>query len=210
MISKCRFTNGVVRPTEISDERLLAAADHILLTEGPAAFTLARAATEAGVSAATYVKRFGSKDALYLRLSERWISSIDNDLVRAAAPYDSPLARFRATALHSYYDLDNPDTASKQLATLAIDLQRDDMRPLLHVGWGHVRRHLALHAADAITVGELLGCPPPKQLARIVMGAMEGGCLAWSVHPEGSLVERLAADLDALLSSWTTTEGSTS
>lgn len=194
----------MARPTETDDEHLLAAADRILLTEGPSVFTLAKAGAEAGVSAATYVKRFGTKDALYLRLSQRWVGSIDEHLVRAAEPYASPLARFRATALHSYHALDHPETASKQLASLAIDLQRDDMRALLHAGWGHVRRHLARHGTDAIEAGELVGCPPPEQLARIVKGAMEGGCLAWSVHPEGSLVARLADDLDALLSSWTT------
>ena len=187
---------------QTDDEHLLAAADRILLTEGPAAFTLAKAAAEAGVSAATYIKRFGSKDALYLRLSQRWVGSIDDHLARAAAPYDSPLARFRAVALHSYHDLDHPETASKQLATLAIDLQRDDMRELLDVGWRHVRRHLAVHATAAIAAGELVGAPEPEQLARIVMGAMEGGGLAWSVAPEGSLVERLGSDLDALLSGW--------
>ena len=36
------------------------------------------------------------------------------------------------------------------------------------------------------------------------MAAMEGGCLAWSVYPDGSLIRRLAADLDALLSGWAT------
>ncbi|MDN5853879.1 MAG: TetR/AcrR family transcriptional regulator [Actinomycetia bacterium] len=193
----------MARPTETDDEHLLAAADRILLKDGPAGFTLAKVAAEAGVSAATYVKRFGSKDALYLRLSQRWAGSIDEHLVLAATPHDSPLARFRAVALHSYYDLDHPETAPKQLAALAIDLQRDDMRDLLHAGWSRVRTHLAAHAADAIGAGELVDAPEPEQLARIVMGAMEGGGLAWSVHPQGSLVARLADDLEALLSGWT-------
>jgi hypothetical protein len=35
---------------------------------------------------------------------------------------------------------------------------------------------------------------------------MEGGCLAWSVHPEGSLIDRLAGDLDAVLDAWTPKE----
>jgi AcrR family transcriptional regulator len=193
----------VARPVETSDDELLDAADQVLTSEGPAAFTLAKAAEAAGVSAATLVKRFGSKDRLFLRLSQRWVASLDVDLDGAAAPYLSPLARLRAVALHNYHDLDHPDTASMQLAALAVDLQRDDMRRLLHVGWRKVRRHLARHAADAVAASELSGSPPPQQLARIVMEAMEGGCLAWSVHPEGSLVGRLGDDLDALLAQWT-------
>jgi len=193
----------VSRPIETDDDTLLDAADRVLMTEGPSAFTLAKAANAAGVSAATLIKRFGSKDRLFLRLSQRWVASLDPLLKEAAAAYSSPLARLRAVALHNYCDLDHPETAAKQLAALAIDLQDDELRGWLHVGWGHLRRHLTRHAADAVAAGELAGCPPPQQLARIIVGAMEGGCLTWSVHPEGSLVARLADDLDALLGGWT-------
>jgi len=193
----------MARPTETTDEELLAAADRVLMSQGPAGFTLAKAAERAGVSAATLVKRFGSKETLFLRLSQRWVASLEAQLSDRAAGQASPLARLRAVALHNYYDLDNPATASKQLAALAVDLQHDEMRELLHIGWGHVRRHLRRHAADAIARGELIGCPPPEQLARIILALMEGGCLAWSVHPEGSLIVRLAADLDTILDAWT-------
>jgi AcrR family transcriptional regulator len=196
----------VARPIGTPDDALLDAADRVLMTEGPSGFTLAKAAAAAGVSAATYVKRFGSKERLFLRLSQRWAASLDGGLAEATRGVDSPLRRLRVVALYNYHDLDKPLTASKQLAALAIDLQNDEMRGLLHVGWGHVRGHLERHAAAAIAAGELAGAPPPAQLARIVMAAMEGGCLAWSVHPEGSLIRRLAADLDALLSGWITPE----
>lgn len=192
----------MARPIETADEHLLAAADQVLMTEGPSAFTLAKAAECAGVSAATLIKRFGSKQALFLRLSQRWFESLDGFLREQAAAHASPLARFRAVALASYHDLDNPATASNQLATLAVDLQDDEMRGLLDAGWGVVRRHLEQHAADALSLGELAGCPRPDQLARIVFTAMEGGCLSWSVRPEGSLVVRLSDDLDALLAAW--------
>lgn len=198
---------AMARPIETDDDALLDAAGRVLMKEGPTAFTLAKAANVAGVSAATLIKRFGSKERLFLRLSQRWVASLDPLLEEAAATYASPLERLRAVALHSYHDLDNQDTASNQLAALAIDLQNDEMRGLLHVGWGHVRRHLARHAAAAVAAGELAGCPPPKQLARIIVGAMEGGCLLWSVHPKGSLVARLGDDLDALLEGWTTGTG---
>jgi AcrR family transcriptional regulator len=194
----------VVRPIETSDDALLDAADVVLMREGPSAFTLAKAADAAGVSAATLIKRFGSKDRLFLRLSQRWVAGLDPLLAEAAAAHASPLERLRAVALHNYHDLDHPDTASNQLAALAIDLQNDEMRGWLHVGWGHVQRHLAKHIAAAVATGELVGCPPPQQFARIIVGAMEGGCLVWSVHPKGSLITRLAADLDALLQPWTT------
>lgn len=193
----------MARPIETGDEELLAAADRVLLSEGPSAFTLAKAASAAGVSAATFIKRFGSKERMFVRLSDRWIESLDRDLIGRAEPLASPLDRLRAVALHNYHDLDHPATAHNQIAALAVDLQSAELRQRLHVGWGHVRRHLARHAQAAIDTGELVRCPPPPQLARIVAGAMEGGCIAWSVHPEGSLIDRLSEDLSALLSGWT-------
>jgi AcrR family transcriptional regulator len=192
----------VARPIGTPDDALLDAADRVLMTEGPSGFTLAKAAAFAGVSAATFVKRFGSKERLFLRLSQRWADSLDRGLAEATRGVDSPLQRLRVAALYNYHDLDNPETAAKQLAALAIDLQNDEMRGWLHVGWGHVRHHLERHTAAAVAAGELAGAPPPAQLARILMATMEGGCLVWSVHPDGSLIRRLAADLDALLSGW--------
>lgn len=192
----------MARPIETADDDLLDAADRVLMTIGPAAFTLARAAEAAGVSAATLVKRFGSKDRLFTRLSERWAQSLDRELSAAAEPHSSPVSRLRAVALHDYRDLDRAATAHNQIAALAVDLQDDQRRRLLSDGWERVRSHLARHASDAISAGELVGCPPPAQLARIVHGAMEGGCIAWSVRPEGSLIERLSDDLGALLAPW--------
>ncbi len=197
----------MARPIGTTDDELLDAADRVLMTEGPSSFTLGKAAQAAGVSAATYIKRFGSKERLFLRLSQRWVASLDDELTQAVQGVTSPLQRLRITALHNYHDLDNPVTASKQLAALAIDLQNDEMRGWLHVGWGHVRRHLQRHARECVAAGELVGAPPAAQLARIVMTAMEGGCLVWSVHPEGSLVARLSSDLDALLSGWRRDDG---
>lgn len=194
----------MARPRETTDEHLLVAASHVLMTEGPGAFTLAKAAARAGVSAPTLVKRFGSKQAIFTRLSQRWVDRLPDELAAAATPHDDPLARLRATALHSYHDLDHPDHAAMQLAALAVDLQDSHLRDLLHQGWGHVRHHVARHAADAMASGALKPTTPPNSLARVVTAAMEGGCLAWSVHPKGSLVDRLAADLDLLLDPWTT------
>lgn len=194
----------MARPIETRDDELLDAAGRVLMARGPSDFTLARAAAEAGVSAATLVKRFGSKDALFLRLSGRWVDTLDAALTMRAAPHDSPLARLRAVALHSYHDLDHAETASNQLAALATDLQHAAMRDLLHEGWSRARQHVARHATAAVLAGELVDCPPPKQLARIIVAAMEGGALTWSVHPEGSLVSRLGRDLDAVLGPWKT------
>ncbi|NHA69798.1 TetR/AcrR family transcriptional regulator [Phycicoccus flavus] len=193
----------MARPRTVTDEQLLDAAARVLMAGGPDRFTLAAAAAEAGVSAATFVGRFGSKEAIPLLLSRRWVAGLDAELAGCVAGTESPLQRLREVALQSYRDLDHPDTAANQLAVLAVDLQRADLRELLDSGWGIVRRHLARHAAAATTAGELHGAPAPERLARVVAAAMEGGCLSWSVRPDGPLVDRLAADLDTILDPYT-------
>jgi AcrR family transcriptional regulator len=196
----------MARPVETGDDAMLDAAGRALSLYGPSAFTLAKAGEQAEVAAATLVKRFGSKRAPFLRLSQRWVATLQGDLAATEAGAGSPLERVRAVALHNYHDLDNPATAARQLSALAVDLQDDELRELLHRGWSIVRTHLEHQLTEAMAAGELAGCPPPDQLARILLTAMEGGCLSWSVHPHGSLIARLAADLDALLAAWTTPE----
>ena len=195
----------MARPVETSDETLLAAAARVLNALGPDRFTLARVAEDAGVSAATLVKRFGSKDALYSRMSQRWVDRLGDQLT-AAARGDSPLERLRAVALYGYRDLADPAQAHHQLAALAVDLQRAELRDLLHQGWATVRAHLQRHLEDAMAADHLRGAPAPERLARILHAALEGGCVAWSVCPDGALIDRLAEDLDAILAPWTTTE----
>jgi AcrR family transcriptional regulator len=64
----------MARPHGIADEQLLAAAQELLYEVGPAAFTLEKSASRAGVSAATLIKRFGSKRQLLLALNRRWVA----------------------------------------------------------------------------------------------------------------------------------------
>lgn len=195
----------MARPRVIDDERLLAAAEDLLYETGPAAFTLQRVAERAGVSAATLIKRFGSKQQLFLALNRRWVDSITPGLDAAQAGCRTPLARLRAAALWGFDDLDSPANTANQLATLALDLQDGAMRELLAQGWLVLERHLTELAAAAIDAGELSGGHPAEQVARILLATCEGTRITWCVRPVGSLVARAQADIDAVLAALATT-----
>ena len=80
------------RPRTVPDEQILTAAQRAMSRLGPARLTLAEVATEAGLSAATLVQRFGSKRGLMLAL---WASAVDGidacfAMIRLDCP--SPLA----------------------------------------------------------------------------------------------------------------------
>ena len=189
----------MARPRVIDDERLLAAAQEMLYEIGPAAFTLQRVAERAGVSAATLIKRFGSKQQLFLALNRRWVDSIIPGLEAAQAGCRTPLARLRAAALWGFDDLDSPANTANQLATLALDLQDDAMRDLLAEGWLIFEHHLTELADAAIEAGELSRDRPAAQIARILLATCEGTRITWCVRPVGSLVARARADVDAVL-----------
>jgi AcrR family transcriptional regulator len=192
----------MARPRGIPDEELLAAAQSLLFEVGPAGFTLEKSAARAGVSAATLIKRFGSKRQLLLALNRRWVASIEPAMSAAAEGGDTSVRRLRNGTLWGYADLDSPANAATQLATLALDLQDDPMRELLAEGWRMIADQLTRLAQEAIDAGELSGRPPAAQVARILLATAEGTCLAWSLAPSGSLVARLEADIDAILASW--------
>jgi AcrR family transcriptional regulator len=189
----------MARPRVIDDERLLAAAQQVLFEVGPATFTLQRAADRAQVSAATLIKRFGSKQELFRALDRRWVASIEPGLTAAAAGAGTPLDRLRAAALWGFDDLDSPANTANELATLALDLQDDEMRELLAQGWRIMADQLTALAADAIAAGELDGRYSAEQVARILLATAEGTRITWCVRPVGSLVARAEADLTTLL-----------
>jgi AcrR family transcriptional regulator len=192
----------MARPRGISDEDLLAAAQGLLYEVGPAAFTLEKAAARAGASAATLIKRFGSKRQLLLALNRRWVASIGPGITAAAEGQPTALGRLRAAALWGYEDLDSPAHAITQLTALALDFQDEHMRALLVEGWEAIEDHLTRLAQEAIEAGELSGRPCAAQVARILRAAGDGTSVGWSVAPRGSLMERLEADIDAILTSW--------
>ena len=169
----------MARPRSITDERLLGALGTVIGTRGPG-FTLADVAAEAGVSVGTVAQRFGSKHGLLKALSQ-WTAQQVRDQVRAAPDV-------RSAVLAVYRDLDDPATAANNLGQLATDLADPELRALLG------RFHAILEAELAV-----LASP---RLARILSALASGTALAWSVAPRGSLLDRLAEDVDAVLEGW--------
>lgn len=190
----------MARPRVADDEQLLSAAQAVLYELGPAEFTLERAAARGGVSAATLIKRFGSKRQLFLALNRRWVDSIGPGLAAATAGRQTPLARLRAAATFGFGDLDSPPDTANQLATLALDLQDAMMQELLAEGWRIVTDRLTELAREAIEAGELPGDVPAEQVARILFAAAEGIRLTWCVRPSGSLVAQAETDLGTIIS----------
>jgi AcrR family transcriptional regulator len=175
----------VARPRTITDERLLDALSQVITRVGPG-FTIADVAASAGVSVGTVAQRFGSKQGLLKAFSQAAIAGIA-DQVRAAASV-------REAILAVYADLDDPQTAPHNLAQLANEMVDPELRALL----GDFYATLAAELKPLLL--DVPGAPP--HAARLLVSLANGTAIDWSIRPSGRLVDRLAADIDAVLSGW--------
>lgn len=192
----------MVRPRTYSDDALLQAAHHAILDLGDRA-TLSDIGKRAGVTPAALTKRFGSKHGLLVQLSRRWVTGIDAELAAAEASVADPVEKILSVATSGAGELDRPEQVGTQLSGLADDLRDPELRELLSEGWGKLRQRLEELFATAADQGHLLGAPPPRQAARILLSLVQGGSLYWSLNPQGSLVTEIRSDVRALLINWT-------
>lgn len=82
------------------DERVMAAALHVLAERGTALATMDDVAAQSGVSRATLFRRYGSKDGLFEQIMRREFGRILTDVAQrfaaAADPYERTLGAFSA------------------------------------------------------------------------------------------------------------------
>src|SRR5262245_26066604 len=185
------------RPRATSNAEILAATHRAVSRLGPVKLTLAEVAVEAGISPATLVQRFGSKRGLLLAFASQGSSEIDTMAsIRAANP--SPLAALRAVADCMTGMAPSPEILANHLAFLQIDLVDPDFHQL---ALRHARAtHADLKAMldEAVKARELEPCDTTR-LALAVSGMMSGSLLQWAIDRDGSVRERMQADLDTLL-----------
>lgn len=191
----------MARPRSIEDEDLLSCAAEVLAQVGPSQFTLARAAARAGVAPATYIKRFGTKQGLFVALSRQWVQTVGPGM-DAAASTTTGVDRIRAAAMWGVAEMDVPEHTANMLATLALDLQHPPMTALLDEGWATWRARIRALVRDALAAGALPHAPAPPVAAQMLFALVEGTRIAWCVRPQGSLQRRVRRLIDELIGTW--------
>jgi AcrR family transcriptional regulator len=180
----------MARPRTVSDEAILDAANDVMQRLGPEAVTFAAVGARAGLSPATLVQRYGSKDALVRAALLRAWDQLDalTEAGDIAASLDSDGAVELLVGLSDYGDHD-------QFAE-GLLLLREDMRdPLLRARgerWG---------MALALALGRRLTPDPARQLllGRLMASQWQGSLLWWGFSRHGSVADFVAAELRAWL-----------
>ncbi len=165
-------------------------------------FTLAQVAQEAGVATATVAERFGSKQALLETMLTAENAGLADRMWAAVAGAGGPVEALRTAALVGAEDVSAAATAVNHLAQFGADLAD----PVLRAGFAAqrdlVQGVLAELAADAVAAGELPGAPSAEVIARVLAALVHGAQVDWAMRPDGSLIDRLDADVNAVLAGW--------
>jgi AcrR family transcriptional regulator len=182
----------------LPDAAVLAAAGRVFGRVGPARFTLADVAREAGLAPATLVQRFGSKRALMLAFAEHAASLARQPFEQARTQVAEPLGALRTALSIASRSTKGRRELTHSLAFLLEDLADEELR-------AHAARHARWTEAS---IRELLDCAVERgelashdtaRLARALQAAWNGALIQWAIRGRGSLASWISAVVDTLL-----------
>jgi AcrR family transcriptional regulator len=186
------------RKKVLPDSAVLTAAGRVFGRVGPARFTLADVAREAGLAPATLLQRFGSKRALMLAFAEHAANLARQPFEQARLRVDEPLGALRSALLIASRATKSRQELTHSLAFLLEDLVDEELR-------AHAARHARWTEASirelldsAVELGQLSASDTPR-LARAVQAAWNGALIQWAIRGSGSLGAWIAAVVDTLL-----------
>lgn len=186
------------RPRTVDDAAILMACQRVMQRVGPARFTLALVAKEAGLAPATIVQRFGSKRELIRTLASGARGQGAIYVAELRTRFASPLVVLREFLLCWAQMASTPKEMANHLAYLQMDLTDPVLlRNLVELSAENLELTTALlreaHEAGELVVKDAAG------LSRALNAAVSGGLLAWATFREGTAREWLERDLDVLL-----------
>lgn len=177
----------MARPRKISDVDVVEAVAALLARDGPAALTFAAASDATGLSPATLVQRYGSRDAM-LQAALLWMWD-QLDLETAAADATQPLDPEGAIALlvRLSAGYGAGDDAGQGLLLL-----REDYRdPVLR------ERGVAWQRALSTALGRRLSADAAEQerLGKLLAAQWQGAVVWWGFSRDGTLRSYLRREL---------------
>jgi AcrR family transcriptional regulator len=185
------------RPRTISDEAILDAVLALAHRVGPARVTIATAAAEAGLSAATLVQRFGTKRQLLLAADKRGIDLWVGAVNRSTAA--SPIARVIEGLVLAVDPDATPELMANSVAMLQLDLADPDFHAETLRGARAVRAGIAHNLNAALAAGELDPGTDVATLATLVETTYHGAMIGWAIHRENTLARWMREQIEAVL-----------
>lgn len=174
------------RPRLRSDDEVLDAVGRVVCQRGPGRLTLADVGEAVGLSAATLVQRFGSRQKLLLAFAEREAVRVGPRFARAREASKGALGALRRALALGWEGMDDRVAVANSLAFFLEDLRDEGLRAAARA----VAVRLEVEVTRLLDEAVAEGCLPAQdtaRLARTVLAAHEGAVLAWALRGEGPL-----------------------
>jgi AcrR family transcriptional regulator len=194
----------VARPRKASDEQIFEAAFRVMQRRGPADWTLADIAADAGLTAGALVQRFGSKHRLLVALIARFAEGVPEMYAALRRQHRAPLAALRAYAAQVACMAPTPAALAHHLDYLRLDLTDPEMHPHFRRQAEAGREFIAAALRDAQAAGALVAGVNVARLARLVETVITGALFTWATYRQGSAEAWMRRSLDELLEPFVT------
>jgi len=189
------------RPRTVDDDKVFEACHRVMQRTGPAKFTLALVAKESGLSPATLVQRYGSKQKLLHAMAQSGSGLGSHIVAQFRSQYASPLRVAREFLLCFAEMASTPKEMANHLAWLQMDLTD----PVMHRHFLELTQEnqgiVAELLDEAVAAGELV--PNDTQaMARVLNALVTGGLFAWATFRHGTARAWLEQDLELVLGAY--------
>ncbi len=188
------------RPRRLSDSAILEAGIQVVSRTGPERFTLADVGEAVGLSAATLVQRFGTKQAMLLAMFDQSVTLIDDRFAESVKSNESPLDALYFAAVERYKAIEAPETMSNRLAFLLLGLREPAFYARACESTLKAVAGYTVLLDNALTAGELAeGYVETQQMAETIHAMTLGSLMMWSIVRDGTRAAHIKKNLDALL-----------
>ena len=187
------------RPRKVSDEQVYEAAIRVMSRVGPADFTLAAIAEEAGVTPGALVQRFGSRQELLRTMASGLGADMRAFFRDTRAKEPGAVATIRIYAACMADMAKTPAALLRNFAYLQDDLTDPELRARLVDQSKVVRAELAKLVREAIELRELRKDTDVAPLVANIEALVSGALLTWAFHRKGSARGWLLEHIDALI-----------
>ena len=187
----------------VTNEQIFVSASRTLARVGPLRVTLNDVASDLGISAATLVKRFGSKHGLLVAVNEYEASKVEEFFTEIVATHESPLGALYAFIAALSSDVSSPAEMANHVAFLHLDLSDDALHYHAVRFARSMRTGIASLLERAVERGELIECDVDG-LARAVQTTYNGALIMWAINGEGGLAEWVRREVAFLLDPFVT------
>ena len=187
------------RPRKVSDEQIFSAAQRVMGQLGPAQWTLADIAREAGITAAAVLHRFGSKRDLLLAMMDGMEAMPALLFAGLRKKHKSPLRILKAYGDCVAQFGDTPGTLAHHLSYLQLDIADPDFNQHMRAQSRATNNEIRALLDEAVTAHELKSGTDTRNLARAVEVTLTGSLFTWAFYQEGTAAQWIRHDLQKVL-----------